>query len=72
MAVDILVQVKGLPEEAAVEQMYAWLLAVHRAAVAGGRPSPSGPVTACDEIADLLRRYPAIKDRYAGRECVTG
>ena len=67
-AVDILVQVQGLSEEAAVEQMYAWLLAIHRAA-GPGRPSPPGSVTACDEIADLLRRHAGLRERYAGREC---
>jgi hypothetical protein len=70
--VDILVQVKGLSEEAAVEEMYTWLLAIHRAAGAGGRPPRPGSVTACDEIADLLRRYPGLKERYAGRECAPG
>jgi hypothetical protein len=67
-AVDILIQVKGMSEEAAVEEMYAWLLAIHRAAGPGSRPARSGP-TACDEIVDLLQRYPGLKERYAGREC---
>jgi hypothetical protein len=71
-AVDILVEVKGVPEEAAVDQMYAWLLAMHRAAGPGGRPPPSGSVTPCDQIVDLLQRYPAVKERYAGRECAAG
>ncbi len=67
-AVDILVQVKGMSEEAAVESMYTWLLAIHRTAGAGSRPRDSG-VSACDEIADLLRRHPGLRERYAGREC---
>jgi hypothetical protein len=70
--VDILVQVKGLSEDAAVEQMYAWLLAIHRTAGAGSRPPRPGSITVCDEIADLLRRYPGLAARYAGRECVAG
>jgi hypothetical protein len=65
----ILVDVGGLTEESALEAMYAWLHAIHRAASAGGRPPPPGGVSACDEIADLLRRHPAVKERFAGREC---
>jgi hypothetical protein len=66
-AVDILVQVKGLSEETALEQMYAWLLAIHRAS--GRRPEP-GQVPACDLIGDLVRRFPAVREGFAGRECV--
>lgn len=69
-AVDILVQINGMSEDAAVEQMYVWLLAIHRAAGAGGRPPTPGSVTPCAEIADLVRRHPAVQERYAGRECV--
>jgi hypothetical protein len=71
-AVDILVQLKGVSEDAAVGQMYAWLLAIHRATGSGGRPLPPGSVTPCDEIADLLQRFPAVKKEYAGRECAAG
>ena len=67
-AVDILVEVKGLTQEAALEEMYAWLLAIHRAAVSA-RPPSSGAGATCDEIGDLLRRHPAAKDHFAGREC---
>jgi len=68
-SVDILVQVKGMSEEAAVEQIYAWLLAIHRAALAAARPPPPGSLSACDEIKDLLRRFPKVRERFAGREC---
>jgi hypothetical protein len=67
-AVEILVEVKGLSEDAAVEEMYAWLSAIHRAAGAGTRVPRLGP-SACDEIVDLLRRHAGLKERYAGREC---
>jgi hypothetical protein len=67
--VTILVEVGGLTEQSALDAMYAWLHAIHRAAGAGGRPPPPGGVTACDEIADLLRRHPAVKEHFAGREC---
>ena len=69
-AVDILVQVRGLSEEAAVEEMYAWLLAIHRAALASAGPPAPGTVPACDAIADLVTRFPAVRARFAGRECV--
>jgi hypothetical protein len=68
-AVDILIQVKGLSEQEALDQMYAWLLGMHRAAVASGRAPEPGSVRPCDAIGDLLRRYPASKDSFAGREC---
>jgi hypothetical protein len=68
-AVDILVQVKGLSEEAAVEQMYGWLLGIHKAATAAARPPQPGGVPPCEAIGDLLRRYPAVRERFAGREC---
>ena len=68
-AIDILVEVGGVTEEAAVEGMYAWLLGIHRATGAGRLASPRGGLSACDEIADLLRRRPAVRERFAGREC---
>lgn len=71
-AVDILVQVKGLSEEAAVEQMYDWLLGIHRAAVGAGRPPPPNSRPPCEAIGDLLRRYPGVRERFAGRECAPG
>jgi hypothetical protein len=66
-AVAILVEVGGLTEETALEQMYSWLLAIHRSAAR--RAPPPGGVSACDEIGDLLRRYPGVRERFTGREC---
>jgi hypothetical protein len=68
-AVDILIQVKGMSEQEALDQMYAWLLGIHRAAPASGHPPESGSVRPCDAIGDLLRRFPASKEWFAGREC---
>ena len=68
-AVDVLVQVKGLSESEALEQMYTWLLAIHRATVASGRPPQPGGVPACEAIGDLLGRFPGVRERFAGREC---
>jgi hypothetical protein len=68
-AVSVLVEVKGLSEEAALEQMYAWLLAIHRAAIVAGGPPQAGPAPTCEAIGDLLRRFPGVRERFAGREC---
>jgi hypothetical protein len=68
-AVDILVRIKGMSEEAALDQMYAWLLGMHRAALASGRPPKPGSPPPCEAIGDLLRRYPGARDWFAGREC---
>ena len=68
-AVDILIRVKGLSEEAALDHVYAWLLGMHRAATASSRPPEPGGARPCDAIGDLLRRYPDSKERFAGREC---
>jgi len=70
-AVDILIQIKGMSEREALDQMYAWLLGMHRAPRASGRPPEPGSVRPCDAIGDLLRRYPASKEWFAGRECVS-
>jgi hypothetical protein len=65
-AVDILVRVKGMSEAAALEQVYASLLGLHRASA---RPPEPGAVRPCDAIGDLLRRYPDSRASFAGREC---
>jgi len=68
-AVDILVQVKGMSEQAALDEMYAWLLGMHHAAVASGRPTPPDRPRPCDAIGNLLQRYPESREWFAGREC---
>lgn len=68
-AVDIVIRVKEIPERAALDQMYAWLLGMHRAALASGRPPEPGNFRPCDAIGDLLRRYPESREWFAGREC---
>jgi hypothetical protein len=70
LTIDILVEVRGMTERAALEEMYAWLIAIHRGAQGARRPTPAGSPTACDEIADLLRRHPGARADFAGRECV--
>jgi hypothetical protein len=68
-AVDILIQVKGMSEREALDQMYAWLLGMHHTAVASSRPPEPGSVKPCDAIGELLRRYPGSKESFTGREC---
>jgi hypothetical protein len=68
-AVDILVRVKGMSEAAALEQVYASLLGLHRAAIASARPPEPDAVRPCDAIGDLLGRYPDSRASFAGREC---
>ena len=70
-AVDILVQVKGLSESDALEQMYAWLLG-HSPGRRRLRAAPpqEGSIPPCAAIRDLLgalRRE--SRRRFAGREC---
>lgn len=69
-AVGILVQVKGMPEEDALERMYANLIAIRRATA--GRPLGTGDVSACDQITDLIGRFPRHRERSTGRECAPG
>jgi hypothetical protein len=68
-SVDILVRVKGAPERDALEEMYAWLLGIRRAAAPDGRPPGPGARAGCDAITDLLGRFPQHRDSFAGREC---
>jgi hypothetical protein len=68
-AIDILVEVRGVSEAAALEEMYAWLIAIHRSQAARGA-SPVGALSACDEIADLFRRRAQSRAGFAGRDCV--
>jgi hypothetical protein len=68
-SVDILVQVKGVPERDALDRMYAWLLGIHRVTAAAAAPSTPGSASTCDAIKDLLGRFPQHREWFAGREC---
>jgi hypothetical protein len=48
--------------------MYAWLLAIHRTTRASGRPPQPGSVPTREVIGDLLGRFPAVREKFAGRE----
>jgi hypothetical protein len=58
-----------MSEQAALDQMYAWLLGIHHAALASGRPTPPDQPRPCDAIGGLLQRYPGSREWFAGREC---
>jgi hypothetical protein len=57
-AVKILVRVQGWDEATAVKTLFRLLAGGHRAQQ-GGRALAFGHPSACDEIRDVLRRYPA-------------
>src|SRR5262245_42051628 len=67
-AVDILVRVKEMTELAALDEMYAWLLGMHRAARVSGRLPGGGSVPPCEAIRDLLGRHPGAKEWFAARD----
>lgn len=56
-AVEILTRVKGWSERRSLRAVYWWLLGQHREQQAG-RPVPPGHLPACEEIQDLLGRFP--------------
>ena len=57
-AVEILARVKSLSEQQALRTIYAHLLAYHRALQRGVDLMPPGHRPPCEEIADLLARFP--------------
>ncbi len=64
-AVEILVRVKGSTEREAVHNLHAWLLALHMK----GITPPSGQPTACEQILDLLARFPEHRVGTGGPSC---
>jgi hypothetical protein len=66
-AVEILVQVKGVPEEEALERMDENLIAIRRAMA--GRSLAAGDVSARDQITHLTGRFPRSRERFTGRVC---
>ncbi len=67
-AVEVLARVKGLSEEQAVRATYALVLAYQRAVQQGVR-MPPGHRTPCEEIADLLARFPQHAEWTGSLEC---
>ncbi len=71
-AVDILVRVGRLPEEQALSLMYDGMLGFHRAVTDGRGVVPWGHRHPCEEMADLLARFPAHRRWTAPLECSHG
>ena len=68
-AVEILVRVRGFREEQALSLIYDHLLAFNRLVVAERTVIPWGHRPPCEEIADLLGRFPAHGAWTAGLPC---
>jgi hypothetical protein len=58
-SVEILTQVRGVPEDQALRLAYSYLLNVHRRLQRSPGEDLLGHRPPCEEIADLLARYPA-------------
>jgi O6-methylguanine-DNA--protein-cysteine methyltransferase len=68
-AVEILMRVRGLPEEQALRIVYDHLLAFNRMVVERRTVIPWGHRAPCEEIADLLGRFPRQRAWSAGLAC---
>ena len=67
--VEILARVGGMSERRALKTMYAYLLGVQRAFENHPRLNLSGHKPPCEEIADLLARFPRERAWTASLEC---
>lgn len=68
-AVEILMRVRGLPEAEALRIVYEHLLAFNRLVVARRTVIPWGHRAPCEEIADLLSRFPTYRAWSAAVPC---
>jgi hypothetical protein len=68
-SVEILTRVRGVPEDQALRLAYSYLLNVHRRLQRSPGEDLLGHRPPCEEIADLLARYPAQLGWTAGLEC---
>jgi O6-methylguanine-DNA--protein-cysteine methyltransferase len=68
-AVEILIRVRGLPEEQALRIVCDHLLAFNRMVVERRTVIPWGHRAPCEEIADLLGRFPRQRAWSAGLAC---
>jgi hypothetical protein len=71
-SVEILTRVRGVPEDQALRMAYSYLLNVHRRLQRSPGEDLLGHRTPCEEIADLLARYPAQLTWTSGLECAPG
>ena len=68
-AVEILAWVRQVPEDQSLRMVYSYLLNVHRRLLRSPGEDLLGHRPPCDEIADLLGRYPWQLTWTAGLEC---
>lgn len=68
-AVEILAWVRQVPEDQSLRMVYSYLLNVHRRLLRSPGEDLLGHRAPCDEIADLLGRYPRQLGWTAGLEC---
>jgi hypothetical protein len=68
-AVEILAWVRQVPEDQSLRMVYSYLLNVHRRLQRSPGEDLLGHRPPCDEIADLLGRYPQQRVWTAGLEC---
>jgi hypothetical protein len=68
-SVEILTRVRGVPEDEALHLAYSYLLNVHRRLQRSPGEDLLGHRPPCEEIADLLARYPEQLTWTAGLEC---
>jgi hypothetical protein len=71
-SVEILAWVRQVPEDQALRMVYSYLLNVHKRLQRSPGEDLLGHQPPCDEIADLLRRYPQQLVWTAGLECAPG
>ena len=71
-SVEILTRVRGVPEDQALRMAYSYLLNVHRRLQRSPGEDLLGHRPPCEEIADLLVRYPAQLTWTSGLECAPG
>lgn len=68
-SVEILRRVRGVPEDQALRMAYSYLLNVHRRLQRSPGEDLLGHRPPCEEIADLLARYPGQLTWTSGLEC---
>ncbi len=66
---EILARVRQVPEDQALRMVYSYLLNVHRRLLRSPGEDLLGHRPPCEEIADLLGRYPWQLAWTAGLEC---
>lgn len=71
-SVEVLAWVRTVPEDQALRMVYSYLLNVHRRLQRAPGEDLLGHRPPCDEIADLLGRYPRQRVWTAGLECAPG